>query len=119
MGKEVAHGLVAYTVGADTPVPVEPGRLPHRVRRDQQGADRAGRVAMADAVDARRAVFLPSAQWEPVRTAFWARTGFPGDPTQADAICDRLLHDAHRLELEGPSMRRTKGAPKTPAKAEA
>ena len=45
--------------------------------------------------------------------------GAIGDPTQADAICDRLLHDAHRLELTGPSMRRTKGAPTTPAKAEA
>ena len=43
------------SVGADTPVPVEPGRLPHRVRRDQQGADRAGRIDVAAAVDARRA----------------------------------------------------------------
>ena len=25
-----------------------------------------------------------------------------GDPNQADAICDRLLHDAHRIELKGP-----------------
>ncbi len=39
-----------------------------------------------------------------------------GDPNQADAICDRLLHDAHRLELKGPSMRRTKAAPTTPGK---
>jgi DNA replication protein DnaC len=38
-----------------------------------------------------------------------------GDPNQADAICDRLLHDAHRLELTGPSMRRTKVAPKATA----
>ena len=36
-----------------------------------------------------------------------------GDPNQADAICDRLLHDAHRIELTGPSLRRTKTAPKT------
>ena len=42
-----------------------------------------------------------------------------GDPNQADAICDRLLHDAHRLELTGPSMRRTKAAPKTTARPEA
>ena len=34
-----------------------------------------------------------------------------GDPNQADAICDRLLHDAHRIELDGPSIRRTKAAP--------
>jgi DNA replication protein DnaC len=32
-----------------------------------------------------------------------------GDPTLADAICDRLLHNAHRLELRGDSMRRTSG----------
>lgn len=29
-----------------------------------------------------------------------------GDPTYADAILDRLVHNAHRLELEGESMRR-------------
>ena len=28
-----------------------------------------------------------------------------GDPTVADAICDRLLHTAHRIELQGPSRR--------------
>ena len=36
-----------------------------------------------------------------------------GDPNQADAICDRLLHDAHRIELKGRSLRRTHDAPKT------
>ena len=41
-----------------------------------------------------------------------------GDPNQADAICDRLLHDAHRIELTGPSLRRTKTAPKTSTKAQ-
>ena len=39
-----------------------------------------------------------------------------GNPNQADAICDRLLHDAHRLELKGTSMRRTNASPKPPAK---
>jgi len=29
-----------------------------------------------------------------------------GDPTFADAILDRLVHQAHRLTLKGPSMRR-------------
>jgi DNA replication protein DnaC len=28
-----------------------------------------------------------------------------GDPTIADAILDRLIHNAHRIELKGPSMR--------------
>lgn len=34
-----------------------------------------------------------------------------GDPTLADAICDRLLHNAYRLELRGDSMRRKEGVP--------
>jgi DNA replication protein DnaC len=28
-----------------------------------------------------------------------------GDPTLADAICDRLVHTAHVIQLQGPSMR--------------
>jgi len=39
-----------------------------------------------------------------------------GDPNLADSLCDRLLHNAHRLELKGPSLRRTKAAPKTEPK---
>lgn len=31
-----------------------------------------------------------------------------GDETIADAILDRLVHNAHRLKLGGPSMRKTK-----------
>jgi DNA replication protein DnaC len=31
-----------------------------------------------------------------------------GNPTYADAILDRLIHNAHRLSLEGDSMRRRK-----------
>jgi len=33
-----------------------------------------------------------------------------GDPTYADAILDRLIHNAHRIELEGESLRRAKAA---------
>jgi DNA replication protein DnaC len=29
-----------------------------------------------------------------------------GDPTLADAILDRLVHNAHRLALKGESLRR-------------
>lgn len=36
-----------------------------------------------------------------------------GDPNLADAICDRLLNDAHRLDLKGASKRRTKTEPKS------
>src|SRR6185295_14717201 len=31
---------------------------------------------------------------------------FLGEPTLADAICDRLLHNAHQLALAGPSRRK-------------
>ena len=40
-----------------------------------------------------------------------------GDPTVADAICDRLLHTAHRIELTGPSMRDPKRGRAGPAPA--
>jgi DNA replication protein DnaC len=36
-----------------------------------------------------------------------------GDPTLADAILDRLVHNAHRLELAGESMRKLKAKRKT------
>jgi len=32
-----------------------------------------------------------------------------GDPTMADAICDRLLHNSYRIELRGDSLRRPTG----------
>jgi len=32
--------------------------------------------------------------------------GAMADPTLADAILDRLVHNAHRVEVKGPSMRR-------------
>jgi DNA replication protein DnaC len=40
---------------------------------------------------------IPVAQWH----------DHVGDPTLADAICDRLLHNAHRIVLQGPSRRKT------------
>ena len=33
-----------------------------------------------------------------------------GEPTFADAILDRIVHNAYRLELDGPSMRKNKAA---------
>ena len=33
-----------------------------------------------------------------------------GDPTLADAVLDRLLHNAHRIELAGESLRKRKAA---------
>ena len=32
-----------------------------------------------------------------------------GDETVADAICDRLVHNAHRIKLSGESIRKVKG----------
>jgi DNA replication protein DnaC len=32
-----------------------------------------------------------------------------GDPTIADSILDRLVHNAHRIDLEGESIRKTRG----------
>ena len=34
---------------------------------------------------------------------------FIGDDTLADGICDRLVHNAHHLKLEGESIRKKYG----------
>ncbi len=36
-----------------------------------------------------------------------------GDPTLADGILDRLVHNAHRIEMRSDSMRKNRGKPKT------
>src|SRR5579862_4618446 len=36
-----------------------------------------------------------------------------GDPTVADGILDRLVHNAHRIEMRGDSMRKNRGKPIT------
>ena len=33
-----------------------------------------------------------------------------GEPTLADAILDRIVHNAHKIVLDGDSMRKTKSA---------
>lgn len=43
---------------------------------------------------------------------------FIGDDTAADAICDRLVHNAHRFKLKGESMRKNNGLNPPPAKKE-
>ncbi len=37
------------------------------------------------------------------------RHAYLGEPTQADAICDRIMHNAHRIMLKGPSRRKEAG----------
>jgi DNA replication protein DnaC len=39
---------------------------------------------------------LPVAKWHDVI----------GEPTIGDAICDRIVHTAHRIELKGESVRK-------------
>jgi DNA replication protein DnaC len=34
-----------------------------------------------------------------------------GEPTMADSILDRLVHNAYKIELKGPSMRKVQGGP--------
>jgi DNA replication protein DnaC len=41
----------------------------------------------------------------------WHAALATGDPTLADAMVDRLVHNAHRLELKGGSMRRHQPPP--------
>ena len=31
-----------------------------------------------------------------------------GEPTIADAVCDRLLHHCYKIELKGESIRKTR-----------
>ena len=44
---------------------------------------------------------LPVAQWHDMI----------GEPTIADAILDRIVHNAHRINLQGDSMRKRKSTP--------
>lgn len=38
-----------------------------------------------------------------------------GEPTVADALLDRIVHSAHRLEIRGESIRKRRGIKSTPA----
>ncbi|MCD9834193.1 ATP-binding protein, partial [Bradyrhizobium diazoefficiens] len=64
--------------------------LYHRVPRLFEALDRHGRASTIVTSQ------LPVDTWH----------GAIGDPTVADAILDRLVHNAHRLQLTGESMRK-------------
>lgn len=56
---------------------------------------------MEDRFDTRSTIItsqLPTDRWH----------DYIGDPTVADALCERLLHKSHRLELKGPTRRKGK-----------
>ena len=71
----------------DRPPPLGKRVVPPGPRRDPQ----TGNLAIDGAKNFGRfeAFFLPSVQWEQVRDAFWARTGFPVDPAAAVEVESR------------------------------
>jgi DNA replication protein DnaC len=80
-----------------------PDRLSASQRRDLMEIveDRHGRGSMLITSQ------LPVAAWHEVI----------GEPTLGDAILDRIVHNAYRLELDGPSMRKIKAGEATEALA--
>jgi DNA replication protein DnaC len=73
--------------------------------------------AMAPMIDAERRDFLEVVDARYQARATMLTSQMPvaawhtqiGDPTIADSILDRLVHNAHRIELKGESMRRKRG----------
>ena len=70
----------------------------HRQWLRRRWADRSKRIRPGSLVD-EMAVTNP-----PMPNPFWRTTAI-GEPSVADAICDRVIHRAHRLTLKGPTMR--------------
>lgn len=69
----------------------------HAPMRDQERRDLV--EVLDDRIGLRSTVMtsqLPVAKWH----------DHIGDPTNADAICDRILNNAHRIVLKGPSRRK-------------
>jgi transposase len=46
------------------------------------------------------------AEWTPSRILNWAKSIGPDTARLADAIMDRLVHNAHKIALRGESMRK-------------
>src|ERR1700720_4140920 len=101
---DLAHGdgrfarLFRMLVKVDLLVPDDwgPDRLSASQRRDlmEMVEDRHGRGSLLITSQ------LPLATWHEVI----------GEPPLGDAILDRIVHNAYRLELDGPSMRKIKAA---------
>ena len=65
--------------------------------------------------EARDALELVEARTKTSSTIFCSQMDVPGwhenlyDPTLADAICDRIVHDSYVIQIQGESMRKRKG----------
>lgn len=65
--------------------------------------------------EARDVLELIEARCKRASTIFCSQFDLPGwhqnlyDPTLADAICDRIIHDSYVIRIEGDSMRKRKG----------
>ena len=103
---------------SDTPIDFAPPALEPLIRRngviDRQRWEsalflkvrdeiRAGNLAVDGAKNFGRfeSFFLPGADWERARDAFWARTGFPANPDRAVDQLKSRLSDAFDRFLEG------------------
>ena len=83
---------------------LEPGRDP-RPRR--MAATSLARAGYRNRLIVRQALFNPPRAQLPVSK----RHEQIGHPTLADGILDRLVHNAHRIEMRGDSMRKNRGKP--------
>ena len=65
--------------------------------------------------EARDVLELVEARTKTASTIFCSQLDVPGwhenlyDPTLADAICDRIVHDSYVIQIHGESMRKRKG----------
>jgi DNA replication protein DnaC len=73
--------------------------------------------AMSPLADAERRDFLEICEDRYQRRSMILTSQLPvanwheqiGDPTLADSILDRLVHNAHRIEMRGESLRKKRG----------
>lgn len=118
--KACRDGFSAYFASAeqlfrDLEMARADGRYPKKVREfGQVDVLIVDNWAMAPMVDAERRAFLEicDARYQTRATMLTSQLpvakwhGQIGDPTVADSILDRLVHAAHRIELQGESMRK-------------
>ena len=73
------------------PTPFSAGDIPPSLRFGEVSLDEAVRSTIPTSQ-------LPVSRWHKQI----------GDPTLADGILDRLVHNAHRIEMRGDSMRKSR-----------